>query len=166
MLRLALPAAFASLLAGAGCTALATSPDWTGGGLAVSSPVREAELEAQEAAERERIARQPLEIAARHILVMHEGSLRKPDEITRPRARALEMARACLAKIRAGQKFEAVALECSDDAETAQNGGDLGVFRRDKYVKQLSDVAFALEVGQVSDVIETPFGFHIVQRTE
>ena len=156
----------ALLLGTGGCTALATSPEWTGGGLAVSSPVREAELEAEAAAERERIAREPLEIGARHILVMHAESLRKPEEITRPRPRALELAKQCLQKIRGGQKFDAVAAECSDDAETAQSGGDLGVFRRDKYVKPLSDVAFSLEVGEVSDIIETPFGFHIVQRTE
>lgn len=148
------------------CSTLATSPDWVGGGLAVSAPVREAEEDAAEERERQTIAKQPKQIGARHILIMHKGSKSKPEGLNRSRDEAKALAQEVILKIRGGAKFEDMVTEYSDEPGAADRGGDLGVFERHVMVKQFADAAFALRVGEISEVVESPFGFHIIKRTE
>ncbi|MGK4001818.1 peptidylprolyl isomerase [Sorangium sp. So ce1036] len=155
-----------ALLGATACGTLATSPSWVGGGLAVSAPVRAAEEDAALARERELIASQPKEIGAKHLLVMHDGSKSKPEGVRRTREEARARAQEALLKVRGGAGFEQVVAEYSDEPGAAERGGDLGVFERGVMVKSFSDVAFALKVGEVSEVVETPFGFHIIKRTE
>src|SRR5262249_60985313 len=71
-----------------------------------------------------------------------------------------------LAKIRAGADFGELAKANSDDPGSAQGGGDLGWFGRRAMVKPFEDAAFALSPGQVSDVVKTSFGFHIIKVLE
>ena len=80
-------------------------------------------------------------------------------------AKALARAKAdsLLAEINAGADFEALATEHSDDRGSAALGGDLGWFRRGAMVRSFEDAAFGLFDGQVSDVVETEFGFHIIK---
>jgi peptidyl-prolyl cis-trans isomerase SurA len=80
-------------------------------------------------------------------------------------ATALARARAdsLLAEINAGADFEALASEHSDDRGSAAVGGDLGWFRRGAMVRPFEEAAFALFDGQVSGVVETEFGFHIIK---
>lgn len=160
-----IPAA-AALAATAGCASLATSPDWTGGGLATLAPARAAEVEAAEERERDRIARQPKEVGARHILVMHDKSREHPDSIKRTRDEALKRAQECLLKVRGGDDWDRLVKEYSDEPGADERHGDLGVFARGQMVKPFSDAAFGLRVGQVSEIVETPYGFHIIQRTQ
>ncbi|WP_437295219.1 peptidylprolyl isomerase [Sorangium sp. So ce426] len=155
-----------ALLCATACGALATSPSWVGGGLAVSAPIRAAEEDAAIERERALIASQPKQIGARHLLVMHEGSKSKPEGLRRTRAEARARAQQALLKIRGGASFEEAVAEYSDEPGAAERGGDLGVFERGMMVKGFSDAAFALKIGEVSEIIETPFGFHIIQRTE
>ena len=54
----------------------------------------------------------------------------------------------------------------SDDAGSVDRMGSVGKFHRDQMDPAFSAAAFALRVGQVSDVVETPFGFHIIKRTQ
>jgi peptidyl-prolyl cis-trans isomerase SurA len=68
-----------------------------------------------------------------------------------------------LARVRAGESFAELAREFSQDPASAEAGGDLGWFRRGNFVDAFEDAAFNLLEGEVSDVIETPFGFHIIQ---
>jgi peptidyl-prolyl cis-trans isomerase NIMA-interacting 1 len=153
-------------LSAAGCRAVASTPGWVGGGLSVSAPAREAEQDAADARAREVTAKQPAEIGAKHILVMHVDSQRKPEGISRTRDQAKQRAQECLLKIRGGAEFDAVVGECSDEPGAKERNGDLGVFEKTQMVKGFADAAFALKVGEVSEVVETPFGFHIIKRTE
>jgi len=102
-------------------------------------------------------------ISARHILIMHSESHRAPATITRTKEQALELVRSVLAKARDGQDFAALAAEFSD-GPTSTRSGDLGSFGRGQMVPAFEEAAFALEPGQISDVVETVFGYHIIQR--
>lgn len=152
-----------------GCTALATGPSWAGTSLAEHAPQRFAEQEQELQQRIAEAAKTPQTIGAKHILVMHAQSERKPEGIVRSREEARARARECLAKIRGGADFDKMVAEYSDEpgaAERQDGAGYLGVFEKERMVPQFADAAFALEVGQVSEVVETPFGFHIIQRTE
>lgn len=134
--------------------------------MAVSAPVRVAAEEAQEERERVITAKQPKEIGARHILVMHVESTSKPETIKRSRAEAQKRAQEVLLKIRGGASFDEMVREYSDEPGAAERVGDLGLFDRNTMVKGFADAAFALKVNEVSEVVETKYGFHVIKRTE
>ncbi|APR84716.1 Peptidyl-prolyl cis-trans isomerase PpiD [Minicystis rosea] len=153
-------------LACASCGSLATSPSWIGGGLAVTAPERMAAQEAKEERERRLIASQPSQIGAKHILVMHNDSQAKPPNLSRTRDEAMKRAQEGLLKIRGGANFDEMVKQYTDEPGGAERAGDLGVFDRGTMVKPFADAAFALKVGEVSEIVETKFGFHIIKRTE
>lgn len=68
-----------------------------------------------------------------------------------------------LARVRAGEDFAALAREHSEDTGSARDGGDLGYFHKGKMVPEFENAAFALKAGEVSDVVESSFGFHIIR---
>lgn len=149
-----------------GCTSLATGPQWTHASLAGSAPERVKREEAllrEEAAKR---AREPRSIGAKHILVMHEKSERRPETVHRTKEEARKRADECLARIRKGADFDDMVTVYSDEPGAADRHGDLGVFQKKDMVHGFAEAAFALDVGQVSEVVETPFGFHVIKRTE
>jgi hypothetical protein len=148
------------------CTALASYPSWVGGGMSVEAPIRVAAEEAKEDRERRLIASQPSKVGAKHILVMHDESASKPDNIHRSRAEAFKRAQEVLLKIRGGADFGEMVKEFTDEPGGVERNGDLGVFERGTMVKPFADAAFALKVGEVSEVVETKYGFHIIKRTE
>ncbi len=102
-------------------------------------------------------------IAARHILIQYQGSTRAAPTIERSKDEALARAREVLAKARDGEDFEALAAEYSD-GPTRTRGGDLGPFPRGRMHPAFEQAAFGLEVGGISDVVETPFGYHVILR--
>ncbi len=75
-------------------------------------------------------------------------------------------AQSILDSIRAGVSFEEMAKKYSDDAGSARNGGNLGLARRGVFVREFEEAAFALEPGQVSELVQTQFGFHIIKMIE
>jgi parvulin-like peptidyl-prolyl isomerase len=78
------------------------------------------------------------------------------------RATAEELVR----RARAGENFDTLAKEYSTDPSNKDKGGDLGWFGRGRMVKAFEDAAFALQPGQVSDVVQTQFGYHIIKMDE
>lgn len=72
---------------------------------------------------------------------------------------------AALERLRKGEKFSHVAGEISL-CPSKKRGGDLGTFGRGKMVKEFEKAAFSLQKGQVSSVIKTKFGYHIIKRLE
>ncbi len=66
-------------------------------------------------------------------------------------------------RIKAGEAFETVATEYTEDPSGKNNGGDLGWFDRDQMVKPFSDAAFSLKKGEISDPVLTSFGYHIIK---
>src|SRR5947209_8484447 len=82
------------------------------------------------------------------------------------KAAARKKAEELLAKLKAGGDFAALAKERSEDAGSAANGGDLGLFTRGRMTPAFEEAAFALQGGGLSDVVETPFGFHVIKVEE
>jgi hypothetical protein len=109
---------------------------------------------------------EPREISARHLLVAYLGALRASPSITRTKPEARARAEAALARARAGEDFDALIKEYSDEPGAAERGGALGRFTRGMMVRAFENAAFVLAPGEISDVIETQFGFHVIQRVE
>ncbi len=105
-------------------------------------------------------------VTAAHILVAYKGALRASPGIERSKDAAKARAEQVLARARKGEDFGKLADEMSDDPSAKMNHGELGKFTRQQMVKPFADAAFALRPGQVSDLVETPFGFHVIKRTE
>jgi len=102
------------------------------------------------------------QIHASHILLMYAGSDRS--SATRSKEEARSQIAAIENQLQGGADFAALAREHSD-CGSAQAGGDLGEFGRGQMVKGFENAAFALGVGDISPIVETPFGFHIICRT-
>lgn len=115
---------------------------------------------------RSRNVEPPTKIGARHVLVQWMGSERAASSIVRSREQALSVAREVLRRARNKEDFARLAIEYSDEPGAGGRGGSLGRFGRGQMVGDFDAAAFKLEVGQISDIVETPFGFHIIQRTE
>lgn len=101
------------------------------------------------------------EVRARHILLQMQ-----PDASTAERDSLTRLAQELGDRARGGADFAELAREYSQDPGTAQEGGDLGFFGRGQMVPPFEDAAFALEPGEVSDVVESPFGLHVIKVEE
>jgi len=103
---------------------------------------------------------------AAHVLVAYQGALRADPSISRSKQDAQKRAGEVLARARKGEDFGKLADEMSDDPSAKRNHGSLGRFSKTQMVPAFSDATFALKAGELSNVIETPFGFHVIKRTE
>jgi len=111
-------------------------------------------------------AAKPRMISARHILIEYMGSRGADAAIVRTREQARTVAKEVLERVNAGEDFARLAVEFSDEAGAGGRGGALGRFGRGKMVPEFDAAAFSLKPGEVSGIVETPFGFHIIQRLE
>ena len=71
---------------------------------------------------------------------------------------------AILERIKNGEKFGKLAKELSVDSGSAKRDGNLGYFTKGKMVKQFEQVAFKLQIGEISEPVKTEFGYHIIKR--
>jgi steroid delta-isomerase-like uncharacterized protein len=108
----------------------------------------------------------PQRIGARHVLVKYTGAKRADPSITRTREQACLRALEARDKLRAGAEFADIVKEYSDEAGAATRGGAVGTIERPDVAPPFADAAFELEINQLSDVVETDFGFHVIFRTE
>jgi parvulin-like peptidyl-prolyl isomerase len=106
------------------------------------------------------------QIEASHILVSYQGATRAKPTVTRTREQALELATQLATRAREpGTDFAQLAKDASDGPSGVE-GGVLPRFGRQQMVKPFSDAAFALRPGEISGVVETNFGFHIIKRMQ
>jgi parvulin-like peptidyl-prolyl isomerase len=98
---------------------------------------------------------------ARHILIRVDE---KADLKTQ--SAALKKIQEIQAKVKKGGDFAALAKEYSEDPGSKENGGDLGFFTKETMVPEFSKAAFALKPGQVSDLVKTSFGYHLIKVEE
>jgi len=114
--------------------------------------------------EEKKEAKAPEEITASHILISYKGAERSEAKRTKEEAR--QLAERVLKEAKAkGADFAALAKKYSD-GPTKDKGGDLGAFKKGAMDPAFEKAAFKLKVGEISGVVETPFGFHIIKRTK
>jgi peptidyl-prolyl cis-trans isomerase D len=99
----------------------------------------------------------PEEVHARHILLNTTG---KDEAAVRKQAEGI------LAQVKGGADFAALAQKVSEDEGSKVNGGDLGFFGRGRMVPEFENAAFSMEPGQISDLVKSQFGFHIIKVEE
>jgi peptidyl-prolyl cis-trans isomerase D len=98
---------------------------------------------------------------ASHILIGFSNTASAAEK-----AAAKEKAESILQQVKANPKsFEKLAIEFSQDSGSAGKGGDLGSFGRGAMVKPFENAAFSMKVGEISDLVESEFGYHIIKLT-
>ncbi|MDQ7054942.1 MAG: peptidylprolyl isomerase [candidate division KSB1 bacterium] len=98
----------------------------------------------------------PTRVHISHILISVQPS-------AEAKQRALKKIKEAQKKLQEGVAFDEVARQYSDDPGSASRGGDLGFTQRGDFVRPFEEVAFNLEPGDISDIVETQFGYHIIQ---
>jgi len=79
---------------------------------------------------------------------------------------AYEKAKMILDSVKSGIDFSELAKRNSDDIQSAKLGGDLGFAKKGMFVKEFEDALFSLNPGEISDIVETEYGYHIIKVTE
>jgi peptidyl-prolyl cis-trans isomerase C len=102
------------------------------------------------------------QITASHILLMYAGSERST--ASRSKEEAQTQIEEIKGQLAGGKDFGELA-GAHSDCPSGKSGGSLGPFGRGQMVGAFEDTAFGLEVGATSDVVETPFGYHIIHRS-
>ena len=104
--------------------------------------------------------KQPEQIKASHILIKVAPGAEESKKI-----QARKKIETVQKKVRQGEDFGLLA-KANSEGPTAQRSGDLGYFSRGQMVKPFEDAAFALNVGEVSEIVETQFGYHLIKVTD
>jgi peptidyl-prolyl cis-trans isomerase D len=99
----------------------------------------------------------PEQIRASHVLLKTEG---KDDATVKARAEEL------LKQARSGADFSELAKKNSEDEASAKNGGDLDYFGRGRMIPEFEQVAFSMQPGQISDLVKTSYGYHIIKLVD
>ena len=103
-------------------------------------------------------------ISASHILIMHKDSDNSRSKLSKVDAKK-KIDEILIGLKKNGNKFAEYAINNSDCA-SSEYAGDLGEFGHGVMVKEFEEAAFKLEVGEISEVVETSFGFHLIKRNK
>jgi peptidyl-prolyl cis-trans isomerase NIMA-interacting 1 len=109
---------------------------------------------------------EPDKISVKHVLVKYAGAKSAPESITRTREQACLRAEEALNKLKAGTSFSDVVAAYSDESGATTRDGSIGTIERSDVAPAFADAAFELKMKEVSEVVETPFGFHVILRVE
>jgi hypothetical protein len=106
-------------------------------------------------------------VGAAHILVAYKGALGAAKTVSRTKAEARKRAEEAREKLVAHQgTFEELVAKYSDDDLSKPAGGKIGNFERNVFPPAFTEAAFGMAVGGISEVVETPRGFHVLLRTK
>ncbi len=119
-------------------------------------PVSEEEIRQTFEAQKQALGARPATVTLKQVVIA-------PEPADDARLVAEEEAARALSRARSGEDFARLAREYSDDPGTRDQGGELGWVRSGELVAEFESALFAMQVGEVSDIVETPFGFHIIQ---
>jgi len=104
--------------------------------------------------------KQPEKIRARHILIkVNQNATKAEKEKARKKIKDIQK------KLKKGEDFAKLAKEYSE-GPSSKNGGDLGYFSKGQMVKPFEKAAFALKPGQISDIVETQYGYHLIKLVD
>jgi parvulin-like peptidyl-prolyl isomerase len=102
-------------------------------------------------------------VAIRHILISHTGARQGSPYNSRSEAQAKSLIGKIRERLLQGESMTALAKQYSDDP-SGSRGGFLGASERGAWVKPFEEEAFSLKLNQISDVVRTPYGFHVLRR--
>jgi len=117
-------------------------------------------------ASRAKRADEPAKVGVQHVLVKYAGAKKAPDTVTRSREEACLRAEEARSKLETGTSFDEIVKTYSEEPGAASRRGSIGAISRTDVVPPFADAAFELRPGEVSHVVETAFGFHVILRTE
>lgn len=117
-------------------------------------------LTAEYEANKHRYTNLEKQVRARHVL-LKAGSYASEEQ----KAEAKQKAEKLLVRVKAGESVADLARKHSGDPITAQNGGDIGFLKKGAMPEPFDEALFSMEVGDISEVVETPYGFHIIEVT-
>lgn len=115
-------------------------------------------LSAEYEANKHRYTNLEKQVRARHVLVK-AGSYASDEEKAEAKKKAESLRRRALS----GESVATLARKFSGDPITAQNGGDIGFLKKGTMPESFDEVVFSMEIDEISEVIETPYGFHIIE---
>lgn len=119
-------------------------------------PVSDEEIAERFEAQRQALGARPATVTLRQVVLA-------PEPARDARLLAEEEAAQALSRARSGEDFALLAREYSDDPGTRDQGGELGWVRSGELVAEFETALFAMQAGDISDIVETPFGFHIIK---
>jgi peptidyl-prolyl cis-trans isomerase C len=105
--------------------------------------------------------KKPEQVRASHILLSVAADA--PEATVQEKQKA---AQAIAARVKAGEAFDKLASELSEDPSAKQNAGDLNFFTKEQMVPEFSTAAFGMKKGEISEPVKSQFGFHVIQVTD
>jgi hypothetical protein len=106
------------------------------------------------------------EFGAKHLLVQYKGSMRAGPQVSRTKDEAKARAEEALKKLKGGGDWKAIVAEYSDEPGAGQREGELGEFNKGMMHPDFQAGVEATKVGELSGLVESPFGYHVLKRTK